>query len=100
MSPAGQPRWGRLAFLSLLVSLAAAVVLWFVIDDKRWIAGAVLTAGVIDSVLLGVVVPRVYGRGQMQDQLEQMNAQAQAEAEADDNWRDPEELIDPPTQGT
>ena len=53
--------WGRIAALSLISSLVVAVILYLVLDDTRWVAGAVLALGVLEAVFLALVMPRLSG---------------------------------------
>jgi outer membrane biosynthesis protein TonB len=54
--------WGRLAVFSLISTLVIAAVLWFVLDDSRWVAGVVLGLGLIEAAFLLLVMPRLSGQ--------------------------------------
>ena len=56
-----RPNWGRLAIISLITTLLPAIVLFFILDDKRWVAGAVLGLGLFDAAFLALVMPRLTG---------------------------------------
>jgi hypothetical protein len=56
-----RPNWGRLAIFSLITTLLIAIVLFFVLDESRWVAWAVLGLGLFDAAFLALVMPRLTG---------------------------------------
>ncbi len=47
------------ARFSAVISLTAAVVVFFAVPDKRWIAAILLAEAVLDVITFGFVLPRV-----------------------------------------
>lgn len=57
----GRANWGRIAAVSLTSSLILATILYFVLDDSRWVAGVVLGLGILEAAFLLLVMPRLAG---------------------------------------
>jgi len=57
----GRANWGRIAAVSLTSTLVVAAVLYFMLDDSRWVAGVVLGLGILEAAFLVLVMPRWTG---------------------------------------
>ena len=57
----GRQNWGRIALFSLTSTVILAAILFFVLDDTRWVAGVVLGLGVLEAIFLALVMPRFTG---------------------------------------
>ncbi len=57
----GQANWGRIAIYSLISTVVVAAILYFMLDDTRWVAGVVLGLGLLEAGFLALVMPRLSG---------------------------------------
>ena len=57
------PDWGMIGRWAVLSSLIAALVLFFVVPDQRWIAAVFVGVALIDGLIFWVLMPRLQGGG-------------------------------------
>ena len=98
------PDWGMIGRWAVLTSLIAALVLFFVVPDQRWIAAVFVGVALIDGLIFWVLMPRLQGGGSggapSLSDLEHMNAEAEWTT-PDDEWgkRQPGDVLSGPRGG-
>lgn len=84
MTPRTTVRPGGLATITLALGLIAAVVLFFVVPDQRYIAGIVVAITLLDALVMLLVLPRVTSERGVHSEIDRLNAEAEALDAADD----------------
>jgi hypothetical protein len=62
MSQSARDRLTLVARLSALISLTAAIIVFFALPDKRWISAILLGEAILDTLTFAVVLPRLEER--------------------------------------
>ncbi len=62
MSPAARDRLKLVARWSALISLIAAIIVFFALPEKRWIAAILLGEAILDILTFSIVLPRLEER--------------------------------------
>ena len=58
---AQKTNWSAIGRISVLTSLIAAIVVFFVLPDDRWISAVLIGLAIVDGLIYTLVLPRLTG---------------------------------------